>query len=175
MRFPALSVVLLAACAKTPDPRILTAAREYSSYGRVSDRLAWAPTDCEAPAPSLPRQSLSHDAETHGRKLYHLYAKDFEAYRLGEHRPQPLGQVLVKEAWLPASGSTMSKPRAGERGPLFMMMKTGEADSDGGWIYATLTPDGKTLTGYGKMASCMECHQPKEDRLFGIKSCAGAR
>lgn len=170
-----LGVLLLAGCSAAPDPRIVQAAREYATYGRVGDRLLWAPRDCVAPDPAPPRLSTSHDAETHGRKLYHLYAKDFEAYRLGEFRSQPPGQVLVKEAWIPAAGSTMSRPQAGERGPLFVMMKTGEPDSDAGWIYATLTPDGKTVTASGKLATCMACHESKQDRLFGIKSCAAAQ
>jgi hypothetical protein len=118
--------------------------------------------------------SVSRDPGTHGRKLYHLYAKDFEAYRMSEVWTQPVGQVLVKESWVPASASSTKHPVAGERAPLFVMMKTGESDGDAGWIYATLTPDGKTVTAAGKIASCIECHESKKDRLFGVKSCASA-
>ena len=153
---------------------ILTAAKEYPGYGRVGDLLRWAPTDCQAPQPGPPRMSISRDPETHGRKLYHLYARHFDAYRQSDSLDQPVGQVLVKEAWVPAAGSTSHRPVAGDKGPLFVMMKTGEPDSDGGWIYATLTPDGRTVTSSGKLASCMECHESKRDRLFGVKSCASA-
>ena len=41
-------------------------------------------------------------------------------------------------------------------------------------FHATLTPDGKTVMAAGKIASCMECHESKKDRLFGVKSCASA-
>jgi hypothetical protein len=167
-------ILMLGSCATpaAPDPRVLEAAREYPRYGRVNDRLNWAPTLCKAPPPIPPRVSVSRDPETHGRKLYHLYAKHFDAYRMSEELSQPVGQVLVKESWLPAAGSTAKHPVAGERAPLFVMMKTGEPDSDAGWIYATLTPDGKTVTAAGRLASCMECHESKKDRIFGMKSCA---
>jgi hypothetical protein len=120
--------------------------------------------------------SRSRDGETHGRKLYYLFAKDREAYRRCRELPQPVGQVLVKESWLPAPTSTFQRPVAAGRGPLFLMIKTGKADSDEGWIYATASPDGKTLTSWGKLAACMECHQEaKNDRLFGVTSCAAAK
>jgi hypothetical protein len=175
-----LSLLAVAGCAApdapaAPDPRLLQVAKDYVAYGRVNDRLAWAPTRCQAPIPQPPRLSASRDPETHGRKLYHLYAKHFDAYRMSGELPQPVGQVLVKEAWVPAAHSTPMHPVAGARAPLFVMMKTGEADSDAGWIYATMTPDGKTVTAAGKIASCMECHESKQDRLFGVTSCAGAQ
>src|SRR5437016_11734495 len=118
---------LLASCAQAPgvpEPPIRKIAEEYRTYGRVSDRLQWAPTLCRAPSPAPPRPSVSRDPETHGKKLYYLYAKNFEAYRTSHELPQPVGQVLVKEAWLPAATSTSSRPVAGERAPLFVMMKT---------------------------------------------------
>jgi hypothetical protein len=173
-------LALLAGCAQhaPSDPRLLQVAKDYGAYGRVSDHLRWAPTLCSAPppdwAPAPPRMSVSRDAETHGRKLYYLYAKDFDAYRMSDVREQPVGQVLVKEGWMPAESSTPKRPVAGQRAPLFMMMKTGEPDSDAGWIYATLTPDGRVVTAAGKIASCIECHETKKDRLFGVKSCASA-
>ena len=75
----------------------------------------------------------------------------------------------MKESWAPASTSTAHRPVAAEKGPLFLMIKTGEPDSDAGWIYGTATPDGSTITAWGKLASCMECHQDaKHDRLFGV-------
>jgi hypothetical protein len=40
-----------------------------------------------------------------------------------------------------------------------------------GWIYGTVTPDGKTVTSAGKVESCMKCHEEaKGDRLFGLSS-----
>jgi len=170
----AAALLVLSSCT-TPvaqDPRLVKVAQDYSTYGRVHDRLNWAPTMCQAPPPMPPRMSISRDPGTHGKKLYYLYAKNLGAYRISDDVSQPVGQVLVKESWLPAAGSTSENPVAAGRGPLFLMMKTSEADADEGWIYATMTPDGKTITAAGKIASCMECHESKKDRLFGVKSCA---
>jgi len=174
MRIADVAVLLaLAGCAKASPAAVPDAVQQYRSFGQFDDASRWAPMDCEAPPPHLSR---SRDAETHGRKLYHLFAKDREAYRRCKELPQPVGQVLVKESWLPAPTSTFQNPVKGDRGPLFLMIKTGEADSDDGWIYATATPDGKTITSWGKLASCMECHQEaKHDRLFGVTSCAAAK
>jgi hypothetical protein len=159
--------------APVQDPRLLELAQSYAKYGRVDDVARLAPTLCRAPTPEPPRLSSSRDLETHGRKLYYLFAKNREAYLHARELAQPAGQVIVKEAWVPAAASTMQHPITGARGALFLMMKTGEADSDEGWIYATFTPDGKTVTASGKLASCMECHQAApHDRLFGLKSCA---
>jgi hypothetical protein len=170
MRGPSLGVLLLlAGCATGGDPRIQEAAREYTDYGKVDDLARWAPKLCKLPPPPEPRVSASRDFETHGRKLYYLFAKDREAYRLCRELPQPVGQVVVKESWAPAATSSYRCPTAGEKGPLFMMIKTGDPDSDAGWIYATATPDGSRITAWGKIASCMECHQgAKYDRLFGV-------
>jgi len=161
--------LLLAGCAGAGDGRLAEVSKQYFTYGRVDDVQRQAPTDCKAPAPAPPRASASRDPETHGRKLYYLYARNHEAYRMVRELPQPVGQVLVKESWIPGKPLT--------RGPLFVMMKTGEADSDEGWIYATFTPDGKTITASGKIASCMECHQSErtKDRLFGVTSCAASK
>lgn len=66
----------------------------------------------------------------------------------------------------------------GERGPLFVMYRTEKntPGTDNGWVYGTLTSDGKTVTSAGRVASCMGCHTeapyPKEPagegRLFGL-------
>jgi hypothetical protein len=157
MRIASLTALLLTAgCGPGGEPRI-EEALQYKSYGRVDDASRWAPMDCEPPPPL---KSQSRDPETHGRKLYYLFAKDREAYRIARDRDQPVGQVIVKESWIPGTK---------QQGPLFLMMKTGEPDSDEGWIYATATPDGKTITARGKLASCMECHHgAKRDRLFAV-------
>ena len=100
----------------------------------------------------------------HGRKLYHLYAKDWDAYTKGG--VQPLGQVIVKEAWEPLPGD-----RPGAKQGLYIMLKTSAeaVDSDAGWVYGTLTPDGRTVTSVGRVASCMSCHvDAPKDRIFGL-------
>jgi hypothetical protein len=60
--------------------------------------------------------------------------------------------------------------RAARRANLFVMMKLDPKTpgTDEGWVYGTVTADGKTVTSAGRVASCMKCHEPKKDRLFGI-------
>jgi hypothetical protein len=42
--------------------------------------------------------------------------------------------------------------------------------TDEGWVYGTVTADGKTVTSAGRVASRMKCHQEApHDRLFGLK------
>jgi hypothetical protein len=161
-----LAAFLLAeGCSSVPDPKILDVAQNYASYGRVDGNPRSVLTDCRAPMPDPPRLSQSRDAETHGRKLYYLFAKDRLAYLHARDLDQPIGQAVVKESWIPGNPAT--------KGPLFMMIKSDGAPSDAGWIYATATPDGKTITASGRLASCMDCHQgARRDRLFGLKSCA---
>jgi cytochrome P460 len=224
----ALSVVLLAtssglrsrpapAPAPAPAPKpfhdlLKKAAGEYMSYGRVDDQARWAPWMCEAPRAATAHVSASKDSETHGRKLYSLFAKDRRAY-LALFKTAPVGQVLVKQSWVPeeARGVRPSQPRfldkevivtppfggAGDRrlwhqrdhfypyatdkqgkvykaarqADLFIMLKLDPEtkDTDQGWVYGTVTPDGKKVTSAGRVESCMKCHQQaKHDRLFGL-------
>src|SRR5688572_28079776 len=111
------ALLLLGACATADDPKLLDATRNYAAYGKVDNADRWAVTDCRAPEPAPPRVSASRDLETHGRKLYYLFAKDREAYRLAKEFSQPQGQVVVKESWIPAATSTSQKPVTGQRGP----------------------------------------------------------
>ena len=42
--------------------------------------------------------------------------------------------------------------------------------TDEGWVYGTLTPDGRTVTGSGRIEACMDCHAgANRERLFGLK------
>jgi hypothetical protein len=62
--------------------------------------------------------------------------------------------------------------KASKQADLFIMMKLDPKSpgTDDGWVYATVTPDGKKVTAAGKIESCMKCHQDaKRDRLFGLK------
>jgi hypothetical protein len=174
--FGALVALACAQESKGPSAGLLKIAETYESYGKVDDEIRWAPGLCRAPRPPTLRASASGDETTHGKKLYYLFAKDRQAYVLPKDKTQPVGQVVVKEAWVPAASSTPERPVAGDRGPLFIMMKTGDPASDEGWIYATTSPDRKTITASGKIASCMECHHSKtHDRIFGLaSSSAGA-
>jgi len=62
---------------------------------------------------------------------------------------------------------------AHEKHALFMMVKLDPAtpETDQGWVYGTVTADGKRVTSAGKVASCMACHrEAPHDRQFGLVS-----
>ena len=166
---------------------LLNIAKEYASYGRVDDEARWAPYLCRTPNPSVARISASKDSETHGSKLYFLFVKQRDAYL--KHGDQS-GQVIVKEGWtpkeVPADTKTAVQPgehyvpfakkdgkvfHADSKSALFIMLKLDPktAGTDEGWVYGTVTPDGKNVTSAGRVSSCMGCHQEaKTDRLFGL-------
>ncbi len=61
--------------------------------------------------------------------------------------------------------------RAGEKSTLFIMVKVspGTPGTDDGWVYGTVTADGKQVTSAGMVQNCMACHQgAPHDRLFGL-------
>jgi hypothetical protein len=179
------------------DPALAAQARaiagEYQSWGRIDDELRWAPWLCRIPLPGLARMSTSSDSATHGQKLYSVFVKKRDAYPMGPHTDQ----VVVKESWTServTDPSVMYDPersryspdagdhfypyamkdgmiyRAAARAGLYIMFKLDGAtpNSDGGWVYATITADGQ-LTAAGKIQSCVACHQEAEhDRLFGV-------
>ena len=168
---------------------VLAAARAYSTWKRVSDRANWAPTDCRINPPTGVQVSASADDDTHGRKLYFLFAADAEAYeRISfaadePSRRSPVGQVLVKQSWKPAATeapqpdpSADSFHRAipaeyverdgqwfktGEPMGLFVMRKyaADTPGTDNGWVYATVSADGAQVLEVGRIASCMRCHE----------------
>lgn len=54
---------------------------------------------------------------------------------------------------------------------LFIMFKTDPATpgTDEGWVYGTVSADGKQVTSAGRLESCMKCHRGAlHDRLFGF-------
>ena len=54
---------------------------------------------------------------------------------------------------------------------LFIMMKFAKETpgTDNGWVYGTVTPDGKKVTSSGMVESCMKCHrEAQHERLFGL-------
>jgi hypothetical protein len=170
------------------DERVLAVAAEYQGWGRVDEQLRAAPTACAAPMqPPRARMSASDDGGTHGQKLYSVWAKERAQYA---HDRAPVGQVVVKESWLPelvtdlasipSSLDTTFHPyarvdgktyKAGEPAGLFVMMKVGAEATPGtdqGWIYGTISPDG-ALTSAGLVDTCMGCHESApHDRLFGL-------
>ncbi len=62
--------------------------------------------------------------------------------------------------------------RAKDKAGLFIIYKLAEdtPDTDRGWVYGTVSADGKTVTAAGKVQSCIQCHEKaSRDRLFGMK------
>lgn len=177
---------------------LLEIAAAYQKYGRFDETLRFGPPPCSAPPPGFPpyeepkpgpsrlRVSKSRDADSHGKKLYYLYVKDGQAYAYTDiGKRQHEGQVILKEAWKPEltkddrSAMVAFDPddkqhyRAGEKFGLFVMMKLNPAtpNTDEGWVYATISADGKTVTSAGRVESCMACHQGEgtKDRTFGVR------
>lgn len=124
----------------TPLPRpfeaqLLGAASEYLQWTRVSDQANFAPTMCWAPPPTGVQRSRSASLETHGRKLYFLFAKDAASYReldffegrsaseQADLERSLIGQVIVKQSWKPVEVPIDQVPEpptartSGERGP----------------------------------------------------------
>jgi hypothetical protein len=187
----------------------------------VDDRHRWAPEDCRIPPPPQARTSASTDETTHGRKLYSVYARDRHAYaRLTTDKPAAVGQVVVKQSWVPeevtgdeaaaalaaakkgwflwvppkGAAPKPARPegtpesvrddgfnpyvvrdgkvfKAAKQSDLFVMLKLDPRTpgTDDGWVYGTVSPDGKTVSSAGRVESCMKCHvEAKSDRLFGL-------
>ncbi len=139
------------------------------------------------PFPSL---TISHG----GRRVYHLYASDAEAYDAhvrDESAVEP-GFFLIHESWharetgVPIEratpASTGARREQAVRGPdgrlylpdepygLFVMLKEppGTPGTDDGWVYATVSFDGREVFEVGRIASCMECHATApHQRLYG--------
>ncbi|MGH7174546.1 MAG: hypothetical protein ACRELF_00710 [Gemmataceae bacterium] len=85
--------------------RLLEIAARYPEYGRVDDEMRWGVITCDpTPSPSPPklRVSASMDSQTHGRKLYSIFARISErGCYFAEGKANPVGQVVVKESWIP--------------------------------------------------------------------------
>ena len=108
---PALSASPTATIDKRFVPELLAAARQYRKWERVSDHPNVAPERCASPAPATVRHSTSDDDDTHGKKLYFLFAKDAPTYTaltwFESREPSErdaivqklVGQVVVKQTW----------------------------------------------------------------------------
>ena len=171
------------------EARLIEIAGSRHEMTRVSSAAAWAPQLCVAPPNVF---SKSEDEATHGRKMYYLYAMHADAYlalandAAAPVAETPLGQALVKETWIPTPVEELTEAERGshtpvrgpdmreyvfrERGQVFVMLKTGGDHewTDNGWVYATLSADGSTVTASGRLESCMKCHiEAPHGRLFG--------
>ena len=84
----------------------------------------------------------------------------------GEAQPegwQPLTAAIERD------GQTW---HAGAKEALYVLLKLDPETegADEGWVYGTLTPDGKTVTSAGRVATCMGCHtKGTHDRMFGLQ------
>ncbi|MDA1193961.1 MAG: cytochrome P460 family protein [Planctomycetota bacterium] len=74
------------------------AAASYETFGEVDDLMRWVPGLCRLPTMTI-HPSASTDEATHGGKLFWMFAKQRDAYLNHAYADQPVGQVLVKEAW----------------------------------------------------------------------------
>ena len=207
----------------TPDgepfhKELKAAAKDYLNWHRVDDEMHWAPTLCRTPMPGVAAFSASKDEETHGQKLYSLFAKKREEYaQFDLPKTSAIGQTIVKQSWIPEEiTDEKEKPKiqrgwvdfhkvirtrlppfsdkvpymewmgdhffpyavkgdkifkASKQADLFIMLKFDPKtpDTDLGWVYGTVTPDGKKVTSAGRVESCMKCHkEATADRLFGM-------
>lgn len=154
---------------------LLEIAAEYKRYSQVNPTSKYAPALCALPAPPKhPQISASSDSSTHGRKVYYLFAKNLFAYTNLEN--PDVAQSLVKESWTPkkiknpdGSDQVVEDKMYG----LFIMTKLegNPKGTDNGWVYGNVSPDARTVTSSGRVASCMGCHQEApHGRLFGINS-----
>lgn len=176
-------------------PTLRKVAGAYEAWGRVDDEARWAPWLCRMPTPALARFSQSGDADTHGAKLYTLYALDPVAYGAPQSATPPdraafseLAQAVVKEAFVPtlaADSTDFTDARdlrpavkdgavyhTGPRAGLYVMAKLAkdEPGTDAGWVYGTISADLQTITAAGRLPSCIACHeQAPKDRLFGLE------
>ena len=201
------------------EDRLLEIARSYESYGPLEEAMKVSGFVCDftpsrfitglTPAGTFtpatqkgprPMQFSPGGSTTHGKKVYLLFAK----YRfLGprENSAYPVGQTVVKEAWVPEEVKDEGAPltavsrkvkvgdkermdrilpyarkdgrlyHAREKAGLFIMFKLDPETpgTDEGWVYGTVTADGKTVNSVGKIESCMKCHKDApHDRLFGL-------
>lgn len=124
------------------DAQILEAARVFrSDFTRVSDTAAWVPEACTTIEfrPSI-QQSTSRDSDTHGKKLYYLFAKDAADYASvataahggdystlqSPYRPDErtmpwkakIGQTLVKQSFVPERVPSVPEKAPTENGAL---------------------------------------------------------
>lgn len=98
-------------------------------------------------------------------------------------RETGIEQAVVKVSYLPTDdrskathgiGSASVEGKtifAGEPRELFVMVRPREPSraTDQGWLYGTISADGKQVTSAGKVASCMGCHEKApHGRLFGL-------
>ena len=120
-------------------------------YAKEGDGIAknyrnWAPTATRAAV-----------AGAHQNRLLNTYANDVAAEQYLKFEEEgvvmPVGSILAKE-----SITISLKKKAARPGPLFTMIKVGEAAAPeaGGWLYGGIQPNGKVMK--VKQSFCHDCH-----------------
>jgi hypothetical protein len=137
---------------------LVVAGRMPSPFGQVVVKQSWVPEEVTDPE-ELPRGQGDID-----------YAKvqRTSSPRAGRTHALDWGG---NDHFYPFARKGDKVFRAARQSDLFVMMKFDPStpDTDAGWVYATLTPNGKTVTAAGRLESCMGCHRAaKTDRLFGL-------
>jgi hypothetical protein len=91
-----------------------------------------------------------------------------------KHRPDDAKERVSPDRidhFLPYAEKGGKLYHAAKQAELFIMFKLDPKtkDTDNGWVFGTVTPDGKKVTSSGKVESCMKCHQDApHDRVFGL-------
>jgi hypothetical protein len=101
-------------------------------------------------------------------------AKEFQAIVKASYDPTQDKSAASTKLYTSIESVTMDGKTfyAGTPKELFIMVQVpGDTkDTDEGWIYGTVSRDGKTVTSSGRVASCVNCHaRAPHGRLFGIK------
>lgn len=124
-----------------------TIAGRPNAIGQVVVKEAWNP----------------EEIEDDGRELKPVVRKG-KVYR-------GFGFMGSTDAFLPYARIDGRLYHAKSKAELFIMYKMdpNTPGTDNGWVYGTVSPDGKTVTSAGKVQSCMKCHKDAPyDRLFGL-------
>lgn len=130
---------------------------KHSSVGQVIIKESWVPKLVTDPA-KAPQQELSRTLK--------VRTEDGKSVK------------EVQDRFLPYAQKDAELYHAARQSDLFIMYKLDPAtpNTDQGWVYGTVTADGRKVTSAGRVASCMGCHQQAgKDRLFGVKALLGAR
>jgi hypothetical protein len=86
-------------------------------------------------------------------------------------RPEGTPEAVREDGFNPYVVRDGKVFKAAKQGDLFVMLKLDPKTpgTDDGWVYGTVSPDGKTVSSAGRLESCMKCHvEAKTDRLFGL-------
>ncbi len=192
-----------------PKRRLSEIAKEYKSYRQfnntrliVTDSSKYKWTIALCVQPNNPALGVHYKKDSlfiskadplespHGNKLYRLFIKSYTDYINLSGKPQPIGQVIVKETWnvkeivYDSSNTAIHQVQSKNDGKwytpvsaseLFIMYKEKEnPENDKGWVYGIVDIEAgkeKPVVLYnGKISSCMSCHTAtKYDRIFGVK------